>query len=367
MSSVVERFMDRARGGVVRLLFGLPEPLRRLAAGRPVVVEGQRLDPDLQLLLRLLKLEGSALARATSTPAAQRALTEASAPLTADRTGGPVDTRELTVPVEGGALPARLYTPAGLPDGSPLLVFYHGGGWVVGSIATHDKVCRFLAETAGARVLSVDYRLAPEHPFPTAAHDALAAFRFAVQHANALGADPAAVAVSGDSAGGNLAAVTCHLAALDGGPRPAFALLFYPGTDGTIRRASRDTYADGFFLTDESIEWFLRHYIPDVAQRADPRFSVFAAPNLADFPPTYLTVGGYDPLRDEGVAFGERLAEAGVPVSVRVHPGLIHGFVSFLGISPRSREATAEAAGALRAGFAMATAGGSAEAAPKAG
>lgn len=348
---------DRARGAALRGVFGLPAPLRRLAAGAPVRVDGQTLDPDLALLLRLMRLEGSQLAGVRSSVAKQRREIDAGAALTVDRGVGEVATRTVAVPVGGSTVPARLYEPAGLAAGSPLLVFYHGGGWVVGSIDSHDNTCRFLAERAGARVLSVGYRLAPEHPFPTATADALASFRYAVDHAEELGADPAAVAVGGDSAGGNLAAVTCHLAALDDGPRPVFALLFYPAVDWVVRRPSRDRFATGFYLTDDGVDWFLRHYVPDEGQRPDPRFSVLRAPNLADFPPTYLTVGGFDPLRDEGVAFAERLAEVGVPVALRVHPDLIHAFANLLGISHRSREATAEAAGALRVGFAQAAAG----------
>jgi acetyl esterase len=352
----MSRITDRARGAALRGVFELPAPLRRLAAGAPVRVDGQTLDPDLALLLRLMRLEGSELASAGASVAKQRRAIDGSADLTADRRVGAVTTRTVAVPVDGDTVPARLYTPAGLAAGSPLLVFYHGGGWVIGSLDSHDNTCRFLAERAGTRVLSVGYRLAPEHPFPAATADALAGFRYAVDHAEELGADPAAVAVGGDSAGGNLAAVTCHLAAASGGPRPVFALLFYPGTDAVVRRPSRDRFGAGYFLTDQGVDWFLGHYIPDVEQRADPRFSVLRAPNLAAFPPTYLTVGGFDPLRDEVVAFAERLAEAGVPVALRVHPDLIHGFVNFLGISHRSREAAAEAAGALRTGFAQATA-----------
>jgi acetyl esterase len=227
---------------------------------------------------------------------------------------------------------------------------------VVCDLDTHDNVCRFLAAHTDAQVISVDYRLAPEHRFPAAAIDAVAAFRYAVANAVELGTDPGLVAVSGDSAGGNLAAVVCHVTAAERTTRPAFALLFYPGVDASVRRPSRDTYGEGFFLTDDAMTWFLDHYVPDSADRADPRLSVLLSDHLADFPPTYLTVGGYDPLRDEVVALGAALAKAGVPVVTRLHPDLIHGFDSFLGLLPRAREATAEAVGALRVGLAVAAA-----------
>jgi acetyl esterase len=305
----------------------------------------------MRLLLRLVKLENFSMS--SSTPAQGRAAIDGNAPTTSGPTI-PCQVRDLVV---AGSIPARLYTPVGLAGGSPLLVFFHGGGWVVGSLDSHDNTCRFLAENAGARVLSVDYRLAPEHPFPAAADDALAAFDHAVAHAEELGADPALVAVGGDSAGGNLAAVVCHQRSSAGRPVPVFALLFYPVVDPSTRRASRERYGEGRFLTDADMNWFEGHYLPDPADRTDPRVAVLRAEDLSGFPPTYLATAGFDPLRDDGEAFAARLHEFGVPVALRRHPDLIHGFVSFLGVGNRPREAIAEAAGALRAGFAMAAVG----------
>ncbi|HEX3778138.1 MAG TPA: alpha/beta hydrolase [Pseudonocardiaceae bacterium] len=348
MAPVLDRIPRRWLVGAVRGLFQLPKPVRGLLAGRPLRSEGQQLDPDLKLLLALVKLEG--YEPSSSTPQRARELIDENAPLTVGSTIRSVEVRELTV----DGRPARLYTPIGLAAPSPLLVYYHGGGWVVGSLDSHDNTCRFLAEGSGARVLSVDYRLAPEHPFPAAVDDAVAAFDHALGHAAELGADPGLVAVGGDSAGGNLAAVVCHQTALRGGPTPAFALLFYPVTDLTVRRATRDRYGKGFFLTDADISYFADNYVADHATRADPRCSVLLAEDLSGFPPTYLATAGFDPLRDEGEELATRLRAAGVAVALRRHPNLIHGFVSFLGIGPASREATAEAAGALRAGFAVA-------------
>lgn len=336
----------------VRGLYALPKPLRALLAGPPIRDDGQSLDPDMRLLLRLVRLENYTMS--AGSPADARAATDGGAPLTSGATI-PCQVRDLTV---ADTVPARLYTPIGLADGSPLLVFLHGGGWVVGSLGTHDSTCRFLAENAGARVLSVDYRLAPEHPFPAAVDDALAAFDWAVAHAAELGADPGLVAIGGDSAGGNLAAVVSHQRARSGGPVPMFALLFYPAVDFTERRPSRDRYAEGMFLTDVDMDWFEGHYLPDPVDRVDPRASVLLAGDLTGFPPTYLATAGFDPLRDDGEAFAARLREFGVAVALRRHPDLIHGFISFLGAGNRPREATAEAAGALRAGFAAAQAKG---------
>jgi acetyl esterase len=249
-------------------------------------------------------------------------------------------------------VPARLYEPVNLPFGSPLLVYLHGGGWVVGDVETHDATCGYLARNAQVRVLSVGYRLAPEHRFPAAAEDAFTAFRFAVRNAEALGADSSAIAIGGDDAGANLAASVC-LQATRKGPRPVFQLLFYPMTDLTTRRRSRDLFGNGFLLTDDEIGWFLDHYCPDVDQRHDPRLSVLLADDLRGLPPTYVATAGFDPLRDEGNAFADRLRDAGVPVVKRQHDDLIHGFASFLNLGTRFREAVSEAAGALRTGLAL--------------
>ncbi|WP_230210265.1 alpha/beta hydrolase [Streptomyces kaniharaensis] len=243
---------------------------------------------------------------------------------------------------------ATLYTPAGLGEASGLLVFFHGGGWVVGSRASHDHVARFLAKRAWVRVLSVEYRLAPEHVFPAAADDALAAFDFAHAEAGDLGADPERIAVGGDSAGGNLAAVAALRAVRRGGPSPVFQLLLYPAADASARRPSRELFADGFSLTSDDMDWFVDHYAPERADRTDPRLSPLLAEDLSGLPPAYVGTAGFDPLRDEGEAYAEALRAAGVTVELSRQPDLIHGYAHYLGIGHRFREATAEAADALR-------------------
>ncbi|HEY0447948.1 alpha/beta hydrolase [Actinophytocola sp.] len=325
--------------------------MRRVIAGPPVRRDGLELALDAQLLLRMVALSDINLTGGTAAAARTR--------LEAGRTmlGGPivsgVRTRNLNLPTADGTMPARLYEPPDLPAGSPLLVYYHGGGWVVGSLDTHDGLCRYLAKQANLRVLSVGYRLAPEYPFPVAADDAVAAYRYAVEHAEALGADPAAIAVGGDSAGGNLAIVVSLDTVRGGGPRPVFQLLFYPATDPSVRRRSRDLFADGFFLTDDDMTWFIDHYCPDVESRTDPRVAVLLADDLRGLPPTYLATAGFDPLRDEGNAFADRLRDAGVPVVKRQHDDLMHGFTTFISLGTRFREAVSEAAGALRTGLAL--------------
>ena len=322
-----------------RGLFALPEPVRRALAGRPIEVEGQRLDIDMQLLLRLQRWTGRGLQR-TSPEQARREASEGDAIIRGPLVR-PVTPRSVALP---GGRTGRLYTPEGAGRG--LLVYYHGGGWCVGDLDTHDNVCRFLAYHAGVTVLSADYRLAPEHRFPAAAHDTYAAFRWAEAHAAELGADPEAIAVGGDSAGGNLAIVTSLQAVAAGGPRPAYQLLFYPATDLTVRRPSRDRYCEGFFLTEATMNWYEANYTAD-ADKADPLLSPCCAPDLSGMPPTYLATAGFDPLRDEGEEFGSRLVAAGVPVTHRRFEDLLHGYVNFFGFSRRAREALADAASAL--------------------
>jgi acetyl esterase len=259
---------------------------------------------------------------------------------------------DISVPGPAGPVRARLYVPEGDPATRPLLVYLHGGGWVVCDLDTHDNLCRFLARESGALVLSIDYRLAPEHPFPAAVDDALAAFRFGVEQAGELGADPRAVAIGGDSAGGNLASVVSHLSVADGGPVPAFTLSIYPVTDLSEKRASYRLFGEGFVLTEAHMDWYRSHYLPDAAAALDPRASPLLFEDFAGLPPTYIATAGFDPLRDEGEEYARRLREAGVPVALRRHPGLIHGFANAVGSTGFGRRAMQEAVGALRVGLA---------------
>ncbi|MEQ0559092.1 alpha/beta hydrolase [Amycolatopsis sp. NEAU-NG30] len=339
----------RVQAAASQLVFGLPAPARRALAGRPVRLDGQELALDAQLLLRLQKIAGAELVRGSVEES--RALLDLGRHLVSGKPIEPVSVREIAVPTPDGDLPATLYTPAGLPDKSPLLVFFHGGGWVVGTRASHDNAVRYLAKHAGVRVLSIEYRLAPEFPFPAATEDALAAFEYAVAKAADLGADPARVAVGGDSAGGNLAAVTAQQAVRRGGPAPAFQLLIYPATDFARRYRSQDLFAEDLFLTDVHMKWFEGHYVPEGTDLTDPRLSPLRADDLSGLPPALVVTAGFDPLRDEGEAYAEKLREAGVEVALRRHEDLIHGFINFTGVGTRFREAMAEMAGALRQGL----------------
>ncbi|NIH86690.1 alpha/beta hydrolase [Amycolatopsis granulosa] len=341
--------LSRVEAVAAPFIFGLPEPARRLIAGRPVRLDGQELALDAQLLLRLQQVARVSMSSDTPEKARQRILD--SGPVVSGAPIEPVRTREIAIPAEHGPLPATLYEPAGLPPDSALLVFFHGGGWVIGSRASHDNTARYFAKHSGVRVLSVEYRLAPEHPFPAATEDAVAAFGYAHAKAADLGADPERIAVGGDSAGGNLAAVTAQVTTRRGGPVPAFQMLLYPGVDASRRRRSRELFGSGFFLTDADMTWFLDHYAPSGVDRTDTRLSPLLAEDFTGLPPAYVATAGFDPLRDEGEEYATKLRAAGVPVTLSRQPDLIHGYVNFLGIGRRFREATSEAAGALRVGL----------------
>ena len=237
--------------------------------------------------------------------------------------------RDLAADGPHGPIPLRLYRPAGVADGAPLptLVFYHGGGWVIGDLDTHDVLCRQLTAEAGVSVVAVDYRLAPEHKFPAALDDAWAATRWIVAHAAELGVDPRRLAVGGDSAGGNLAAVVALLARDADGPAIVLQVLLYPVTDAAAESRSYEEFADGFMLTRESMRWFTAHYVGKKDDAADWRVSPLRAKSLAGLPPALIVTAGFDPLRDEGEAYAARLREAGVRVDYACYGGMLHGFV----------------------------------------
>ena len=339
---------------LVKFICQLPPRVQRILFGAPPAIDGHRLAEDIHALLwldRLVDDDGGTEEQSVEAMRAER-LKEARIvthhpPIEMARV------EALEIPGPAGPLGARLYVPpVPAADPSPLLVYYHGGGWVIGDLDTHDDPCRFLAAHSGARVLSVDYRLAPEHPFPAAAEDALAAFRWAVAAAARLGVDPERIAVGGDSAGANLAAATCLTARESGSPPPAMQLLIYPVTETAGTAASRRTFAEGFLLTRADMDWFEERYLPPGTDRDDPRVDLINAPDHSGLPPAYIATAGFDPLRDEGLAYAERLRAAGTPVAARLHPGLVHSYANLTAISPTARAAMLEAAGALRLGLA---------------
>ena len=289
----------------------------------------------------------------TLTPDVIRAAIQAQVAQAAEQ-GAPepvAQVNDRAIPGPAGEIPVRVYTPEG--DGPfPLLVYVHGGGWVICTLDTHDGLCRSLANQAGCVVVSVDYRLAPERPFPAAPEDCYAATRWVAAHATTLNGDAMRVAVGGDSAGGNLAAVVALLARERGGPPLVFQLLIYPATDLRMGSSSIEENAEGYGLTKRDMLWFRGHYLRSTADATDPLASPLLAPDLRGVPPALIITAEYDPLRDEGERYGARLREAGVPVTISRYDGMIHGFTGMGAVMDQGTRSVAECAHALRAAYA---------------
>ncbi len=329
-----------------RAFLRLPRPLRALLLGRSVVIDGQTLDRQTQLLLWAeRKLPVPALG--AGPVEAARASFRRTAVLLAPRPPRH-DRRELTVQGATGPLRARAYAPPG-QDGVTLpgLVFLHGGGWVVGDLDTHDAVCADLAANVGCRVIAVDYRLAPEHPFPAPGEDAWAAFRDVVARADELGLDPARVGIGGDSAGANLSAAVSLMARDAGGPAPRVQALLYGSHDQSRDFPSTALFGKGFLLTSDDVAWFRRHYFagPDDARdwRASPLLG-----DLRGVAPALIVSAGFDPLRDESTALAEAMRAAGVPVTLRCEADLVHGWLNLAGSLGAARRALDALAADLR-------------------
>lgn len=264
----------------------------------------------------------------------------------------------MAVAAVGDAQAPGLHGPIGLrtyrPDGPapaerlPVLIYFHGGGWVLGDLDSHDTVCRHLAARSGCAVVSVDYRMGPEHKFPAAVDDALSATRWVVDHAATLFVDPGRIAVAGDSAGGNLAAVVCLHARDNAGPTIGAQMLFYPATDFAMDTASHTLFGEGHLLTHSAMRWFQKQYLAS-GDEVDWRASPLKAETLERLPQAYVVTAGYDPLRDEGEAYARRLVEAGVPVTTRRYTGQIHGFLTMGKVIAQSSQALDSAAAWLRA------------------
>jgi acetyl esterase len=257
--------------------------------------------------------------------------------------------QELTVPARDGALlPARLYAPSDAV--LPVLLFMHGGGFTIGSVQTHDILCRELARLSGAAVLSLDYRLAPEHAFPTAVHDTWDALQWLRGQGAALGLDTTRIAVAGDSAGGTLASV-CALMARDAGQPLALQLLFYPGCAAYADSASHHTYGTGYVLQADTITFFFDHYLPDPTQRSNWRFAPLNAADHSDLAPAWIGLAECDPLVDEGIAYADVLRAAGVVVDIEIYRGVTHEFIKMGRTIPEAKQAHQHAAAALRQAF----------------
>ncbi|MBV8980282.1 MAG: alpha/beta hydrolase [Acidimicrobiia bacterium] len=301
------------------------------------------LDPNVQLLLQTIENgEGGSIADVGVEQSRQ--FIEAFGSL-----GGTVEVarvEDLTVPGPVGEIPARLYSPA---EGAalPVVVYFHGGGWVIGSINSHDGVCRKLATQSGMTVISVDYRLAPENKFPAAAEDCYAAAKWVADNAQTLKVDGSRMALAGDSAGGNLTAVTAQLARDRGGPTVAFQLMVYPVIDGTMSFPSYKENGEGKLLSARDMAFFYEQYADGVDPK-NPMLSPLYAPDLSGLPPALVMTAEYDPLRDEGEAYADALQQAGVEARSSRYDGMVHGFFGLEAIVPASSAAMEEAAAALQ-------------------
>jgi len=334
---------------MLRTLLSLPAPVLRLMSGGGVVYQGGRtLDPRLQFVAAQARREPPL---PTLSPDQAR---RASARLGALLTGSPepgVSAEPLDIPGPAGAIPARLYRPQGQDPDAPLMIYAHFGGGVLGDLETCHTFCTVLAAAGRGPVLSVAYRLAPEHRFPAGLEDMLAAYRYGRDNAERFGAPIAQAAIGGDSWGGNLAAVACQELKRAGEPQPVLQLLIYPGTDVACESASVTTYAEAFPLSKAVMDWSMGHYIGPGDNPADPRLSPLRAESVAGLAPAIVVTAGFDPLLDQGEAYARRLKEAGVPTVYRCYDSLAHAFTAFTGAIPAADVACREIAGLVREGF----------------
>ncbi len=329
----------------------LPAPLlRRIGRGRLEPVDGKTLDLQLAAMLKLDDWVGDADPSKHPPTISRRKMRE-NMPVVASPPLKNVHSTNFEIPGPAGGIPARHYEPDEINASSPLVMYIHGGGFVIGDLDTHDSFCRIIASKSNVRVVAIDYRLAPEHPFPAAPDDCVAAFRWLAAHAADFGADPRRIAVMGDSAGGNLSAVI-GLETRKDAIRPALQVLVYPGTSGIEELPSRTQLGEGYLLTKEAIDYFIGHYMAEGMDPRDPCFAPLFVEDLSDAPRALVYTAGFDPIRDEGEAYADRLRDAGVNTQYICFDSMIHGFVNMEGVCAAAADAVesmcAEVGRALR-------------------
>jgi acetyl esterase len=334
----------------VKVIPRIPDSAKRLmSGGKAVCIDGNTVDPTIQLLLAARRVTGADGLMDANDVYSSRASFDALSKDLDERDVRVAETRSVLIPRPEDVIPARHYRPPNAGSPAPLVVYFHGGGWVLGGLDSHDSACRLICRDAGVHVLAVDYRLAPEHSAPAAVDDAYAAYRWAREHAVELGADPRRVAVGGDSAGGNLAAVITRLARDAGDPLPALQWLIYPVTELRGATRSRSLFSSGFLLTKHDLDVFENSYLDAGLAASDPLVSPLRAKDLSGLSPALVVTAGFDPLRDEGDQYAIQLREAGVAVDHRRMSSMIHGFVNLNALGGGISRANAEMLSALRA------------------
>jgi acetyl esterase len=335
------------QGKAANLALRMPISWVNILAGPPVTVDGRTLDGRTQWLLTLLARSGRAPIE-TMGVAHARAEVDTFMPLLAGRPAPVGEIVDRTIAGPAGRLRVRLYRPAGtVARLLPTILYFHGGGWTIGSLEAYDLPCRFFCARTGCALVAVDYRLAPEHKFPAAIDDAVASFRWLAAEATMLGIDPARIVIGGDSAGGNIAAVAARLLREEPRP-PCLQWLIYPATDLAMDSPSYTSCGQGFLLTAAGMMWFRDHYLSDISEVDDARASPLRANDLAGLPPALLYTAGFDPLRDEGHAYADRLSAAGVKTIHREFESLIHGFAGMRGALQAAARAMDDMVAGLR-------------------
>lgn len=334
---------------MAKAMLSLPTPLLRAMSGGGVVYQqGRTLDPRFQFMAHAAR---GAPPITSLPPEVARAGGAAALAAVAGSPEPGVRTENLTIDGPGGALPLRAYRPAVQDPAAPLMLFAHFGGGVIGDLETCDIFCGILAKVARCAVVSVDYRLAPEHRFPAGLEDMLAAYRWARENTARFGAPMGHVAVGGDSMGGNFAAVIAQEMKRLGEPQPALQLLIYPAVDVASETQSMTTFGEAYPLSRQTMEWFMGYYLGPDTDPTDPRASPIRAEDLSGLAPAVVVTAGFDPLVDQGEAYAKRLRDAGVPVVYRCYDALAHAFTAFTGAVPAADIACREIAGLAREGF----------------
>jgi acetyl esterase/lipase len=338
----VQRFISK-------VVMAMPAPiLRALSGGEAVEIGGRTLDPQFQMMAYAARKgpKMTSFSPAVARAAAAEAFKGAQGPLEPG-----VSVEDFDIPAPHGALPARAYRPDNQDPAAPVFVYLHMGGGVIGDLDTDHGFCAILAKGARCAVVSIDYRLAPEHKFPAGLDDSLFAYRWTRDNAARFGAPVGKAALGGDSMGGNFTAIIAHDLKKAGEPQPVLQLLAYPATDVASETQSMTTYADVFPLTRETMEWFMAHYVPDGVPLTHPRLSPMKEESLEGLAPAIVVTAGFDPLCDQGEVYAHRLRAAGVPTFYRCYESLAHGFLGFPGVVKAAEIACREVAGLVRQGF----------------